>query len=415
MQRISGQVNASIGADTDGTEHPEVPQARTRNAHERSILLVTHYYANHRGGVELVAAALASRLAEQGHYTVTWMASDCDPGPTELTPGLTILPATSWNGIEHRIGVPWPIWSPRALLRLWKAAGCCDAIHIHDALYFGCAWAFFIAKLRRKPILVTQHVGPVPYSSSILRQIHSIANNTLARLVLSTADQTVFISEGVRSYFSNFCRFASPPRHIPNGVDTGIYFPASQERRDALRKAQRVKERQWVFLFVGRFVEKKGLATLRKLAAEFSDDVWLLAGHGPIEPESWLLPNVHVLRGLSGKTLAPLYQLADLLVLPSLSEAFPLVVQEAMACGTPAMVGADAAAGCLAAAPLLSVEPVGSPDTLDRWVTHIKRIKANPGAHEQRRPLIAEFAKTQWSWEQTTSKYAAIIETLSVR
>ena len=51
-------------------------------------------------------------------------------------------------------------------------------------------------------------------------------------------------------------------------------------------------------------------------------------------------------RNLSQAELPPLYQAADLLVLPSVGEGFPLVVQEAMACGTPALVGDETAAGC---------------------------------------------------------------------
>ena len=45
------------------------------------IALVTHYYPAHRGGIELVAAELAKRLAQRSDIDIAWHASDCDPAP----------------------------------------------------------------------------------------------------------------------------------------------------------------------------------------------------------------------------------------------------------------------------------------------------------------------------------------------
>ena len=59
-------------------------------------------------------------------------------------------------------------------------------------------------------------------------------------------------------------------------------------------------------LFVGRFVEKKGLAVLRALAQARGDLTFLLAGSGPIRPECWGLANVHVLGVQAPEALARL-------------------------------------------------------------------------------------------------------------
>ena len=96
-----------------------------------------------------------------------------------------------------------------------------------------------------------------------------------------------------------------------------------------------------IALFVGRFVEKKGLHYLREAAAIRRDVQWVFAGWGPIDPGSWGLPNVRTYAGLKDNSLADLYRASDVLVLPSKGEGFPLVVQEALACGLPVVCGSE--------------------------------------------------------------------------
>ena len=131
----------------------------------------------------------------------------------------------------------------------------------------------------------------------------------------------------------------------------------------------------------------------------------------PLDPERWGLPNVAVVRGRSGGELAQLYQAADLLVLPSTGEGFPLVVQEAMACGTPALAGTDTAAGCPDAAAVLLSEEVTGADAVARWE---RRVRGLVGSRELAalRPAVAAYAAKSWSWEQCAARYAALLHEL---
>lgn len=380
----------------------------------RHLALVTHYYPAHRGGVERVAAELARRLADGHGWTITWMASDVDPAPEGLPESVHLIPAPAWNGIERHVGVPWPIWSLRALVALWRTISRADVVHLHDALYFGNAFAWLFARLRGVPVVVTQHVGTIPFKSSFLRAVHALANRTLGRLVLSTAHQVVFISPAVQQEFECSCRFRAPSVYWPNGVDTAAYVPDGEVADHRAIADVRSKGGR-VFLFVGRFVEKKGLSVLRELAAALPGDLWVFAGQGPLDPGQWGLANALVVRGESGPGLARYYRAADLLVLPSTGEGFPLVVQEAMACGTPAMVGEETAAGCPDAQPLLHVEQVGVEDTAVRWARRLAVIFAEPGQLRARRHEVVDFARANWSPEATAGRYAQLLDTLARR
>jgi glycosyltransferase involved in cell wall biosynthesis len=377
------------------------------------IALVTHYFPAHRGGVELVAGEVARALAERHGAEIAWHASNCDPQPA--IPGVRCVPATACNAIERRLGVPYPLWSPRALFLAGRAARSADALHLHDCLYLGNLVAYAAARLAGRPVLVTQHVGMVPYRSPLLRALLAAAYRVLGRVVLGGATQVVFVSHSVRRYFEGFVRFRSPPLVVANGVDTAVYRPVDEPRRRALRAELGVPAGAPLLLFVGRFVEKKGLPVLRELAARISRARWIFAGWGPLDPQGWALPNVAVMRGRAGAELAPLYQAADLLVLPSVGEGFPLVVQEAMACGTPALVGAETAAGCPEAAEVLLAEPVDGPDVAGRWERRLRGLVGEPAALAAMRSRVAAHAAANWSWERCAARYAELFRECAAR
>lgn len=376
------------------------------------ITLVTHYFPAHRGGIELVAAELARHLASRHGAEISWHASDCDEPPS--IPGVKAVPARSCNAVERRIGVPYPIWSPGALWRVARAARAADAVHLHDCLYLPNLMTYAAARLAKRPILVTQHVGMIPYRSPVLRALLTMAYRVFGRVVLCGASRVVFVSESVRRYFSGFVRFKAPPLLVANGVDTSVFHPLDEERRTALRLQFGVKRDTPLLLFVGRFVEKKGLPALRQLAERLPDARWAFAGWGPLDPERWALPNVTVFRDRSGAELAELYQAADLLVLPSVGEGFPLVVQEAMACGTPALVGSETAAGCPDAADVLPSEDTSGPDAIPRWEGRIRKL-ATSADRSGFRATVAAFAAANWSWERCSERYAELFRDVTLQ
>jgi glycosyltransferase involved in cell wall biosynthesis len=375
-----------------------------------NILLVTHYYSTHAGGIEIVAGILADRLSAQ--HQINWVASDCDPIPGGLPESVSILPMRSINAIERRTGLPFPIWGLRSLIRLWREVKRADLVHLHDVAYPGNWAAFAFAKLQRTPVVVTQHVGFIPFTSPVLRFALHAMHITIGRLILGGADQVIFISPVVRDYYSRFVRFGRPPLVVSNGVDTNTFVPPVAGDRERARAALGLDAAGPTMLFVGRFVEKKGLQVLEGLARGMPDLTWLFAGWGPIDPEGWDLPNVRVFRDRRGGGLVPLYHAADLLVLPSVGEGLPLVVQEAMSCGTPALVGEDTG------------EAVGAPDTVfaarvgghlttDIWEAKVRRILAELPRRPELSKRASEFARRRWSWTACARSYETLFRALA--
>jgi glycosyltransferase involved in cell wall biosynthesis len=376
------------------------------------LLLVTHYYPTHSGGVEIAARRLAEQLVREDDARIEWMASDCDPAPADLPGAVRCIPARSWNGIEGAAGIAYPLWSAGAVGQLWAAVGRCDVVHLHESLYVGNLLAYLFARRRKKPVLVTQHVGAIPYGL-VARGLLSLMNRTLARAVLGGADKVIFVSPAARRYFEQFCSFREIAEVVANGVDPELFgFADAARARELRRAAGRAPDRP-LFLFVGRFVPRKGIGLLLSLAKRLPQADWIFAGNGPLRPEDGAPANVSILRGRSGKDIAALYQMADLLVLPSTGEGFPLVVQEAMACGTPALVSPETAAGSPAVLSHLLTEELEVRDAAERWHARIRALVLDIEALRRSRADIAAAARQHWSWRNAALVYGAALRKLA--
>ena len=284
----------------------------------------------------------------------------------------------------------------------------CDIVHLHDSLYLGNVLACRLAKRYGKPVVVTQHIGAIPYKNPLLRGLLSIANRTLARRVLTGCDRCIFISPRVRDYFARFVRFRSPSLYWPNGVDTDRYRPTTEEERREIRARFNCSAARPMLLFVGRFVEKKGLLVLREAARQRPDCDFVFAGWGALDPRGWNLPNVRCLGSLSASELVPYYRAADLLVLPSVGEGFPLVVQEAAACGTPALISRETAEGH---PDINAFAYVADPDVA-AVVRRLGEILSRRDELGERRRTAAEYARRHWDWERLADRYRALFEEL---
>ena len=377
------------------------------------LLIGTHFFESHRGGIEIVAGQLARCFVREG-IQVTWLAADATPGPVARDGCGTARPLRATNVIERCLGLPFPLPLPRALIRIWREVGRSEVVMLHDSLYPTNVALRLAAWLRRRPVVLVQHIGSVPYRNRGLNLLMRVANQLLARTMLRSAQQVVFISRTTRTYFAGL-RFRHAPTLIPNGVDTAMFRPgggAAETRRQ--RRELGLPETGPVLLFVGRFVEKKGIPVLETLARAYPKLHFAFAGWGPLDPERWGLPNVHVYRDRQGRSLVALYQACDLFVLPSCGEGLPLVLQEALACGLPSLCAADTAT---ADAELerwvigVPVDPANADATAAAFAVAIDRILAQP-PEAAWREACAAACHARYAWPQAAAAYLAILDRL---
>ena len=194
-------------------------------------------------------------------------------------------------------------------------------------------WPFTTAYHSRFPEYVHARVRvPLGWSYALLRRFHNAAQATLA--------PTPAIVDDLRA------RGFTQARLWSRGVNLDAFTP------DGPRLP---RPSHPVFLYVGRLAVEKQVQKF--LALDLPGEKWV-AGTGPEEARlKRQFADVRWFGVLGGDELAAVYRSADVMVFPSVTDTFGLVMAEAMACGTPVaaypvpgpidVVGRDSPGGAL--------------------------------------------------------------------
>lgn len=204
-----------------------------------------------------------------------------------------------------------------------------DVVHVHHLSYGAIRLA---SDGSDTPFLFT------PHDTSHLNGLRFSTRTKLAMAyVIAAADATVSLSRREAERQRQFYPFCGDHHEtIPNGIDS---------RRYSFRRINSGgKGRPWQLVFCGQLIPLKRVDVLLRAMTLLRHNVELtLAYQNPaLEAELKILGHslgiedrVHFAGKLHPRELAALYQVSDVLVLPSRTEALPSVITEAMLCGLP--------------------------------------------------------------------------------
>ncbi len=298
-------------------------------------------------GVGRVMLAYCQTLSAMGHRCLYVAPRDI---ANTATPGCeTLLYAGAGiPGEPYRVGVPG---LSRAYRRAVRATPF-DLVHAHTPFLAGRA-ARRIARRRGIPLVATFHSK---YYDDFYRATHSHALSRLGlKYVVSfynTCDEVWAVNERTAGVLRGY-GYRGEIVCMPNGTD-----PQSVSEEAYARALARYPLRENVptLIFVGQMDVKKNTPSILRACALLCDrgmDFQLLmVGAGQdLASLKALCASLHLedrvlFTGFIGEreTTLSLYRRADLLVFPSIYDNAPMVVREAAAMGTPALLVRDTCA-----------------------------------------------------------------------
>ncbi|RLG83523.1 MAG: hypothetical protein DRO40_04330 [Thermoprotei archaeon] len=243
-----------------------------------------------------------------------------------------------WDNIpvlRVKVNTILSFFNPFKFLSFFKVFNKADLIHVHAIDVFG-AFSILIAKLIRKPVVVTVHRADVLPSNSLFL-------NILRIIAFKVVDAIIAVSKATKKLALNVGAPANKITVIYNAVDETMFTPRS---KSLCRQKLGLPQNSKIILFVGNLIPRKGVEYLIRalpiILTKIPNVLLVVIGDGPqrnelehLAKELNLEQNIVFTGRISTEKLCLYYGAADIFVLPSLHEGHPMVLLEAMASGLP--------------------------------------------------------------------------------
>ncbi len=279
------------------------------------------------GGIEGHLNLLATRLVERGHSVKVLVSNNKNRLQRSRYSGVYV---TKIPQLGRFFSAPVNYSLPNWVKRLGHDV---DLLHFH--LPNPTATLAYQFSGLRKPYIITYH-------ADITRQkfLKRFYEPTLTPFLKSAAKIIATSTNYVRTS-RTLRRFQAKCSVIPIGIDSTRF----KQTREMTADIKRIRSfhNQPIILFLGKFRHYKGLPTL-VLAMKNVNAALLLIGSGPLEArlrrlvrEAGVHEKVFFLGALPDESVAAYLRACDIFILPAShrSEAFGIVLLEAMACGKP--------------------------------------------------------------------------------
>lgn len=302
----------------------------TKNKTIKIAMLGHKRIPSREGGVEIVVAELATRMARWG-FDVTCFnrrghhvsGADFDEEAIKEYNGVKLK--NVWT--LDRKGLAAMTSSLSGAVR--AAFGKYDVVHFHAEGPCAMMW---LTKLFGKKCIATIH--GLDHQRAKWGKFASWYIRAGEKCAVRFADDIIVLSENLKQYFKD--KYNQDTVFIPNGV-----LPAVYKNVDEIKKLYGLEKDQYV-LFLGRLVPEKGVKYLIQAFKELNTDKKLVIAGGSSDSSEYFeelkkLANEDqkiIFTGfVQGRVLEELFSNAYVYVLPSDLEGMPLSLLEAMSYG----------------------------------------------------------------------------------
>jgi glycosyltransferase involved in cell wall biosynthesis len=378
------------------------------------VLHVAHGVEKEQTGAGYVIPRLCSALVQQG-IKITLIALHLGGDPIEEI--------SKVDGLEFRrfpyMGLRKIGYSPQLRSFLKEVVNDIDIVHTHFLWSYPQSLAARMALRNRKPLVQTAHGALFPEALSKSKFAKFLWFKFIDGPALQKAECVVATSESEAKCIES--RF-SPKRLdvIPNAIET----PNLLDKDSAVQWAHRVLENNdgKYILYLGNLNPHKNIEKLIEawsgIQRNWPQHILVVAGPGMEKYIMKLQAHIHRLglteriklfRPVYGQDKWALLNAAEVVVLPSLSENFGLVVAEALYCGTPVVASQGTPWSCLES------------EGFGHWVETedsllAKAINDVLSWSTERRKLLSsnaqQFIRTHFSWKEVAKQYIALYRDL---
>lgn len=307
-----------------------------------NILIVLTYFQPYKSGLTIYAVRQAKALAARGHrVTVLTSQYDRDLQREEFTEGVRIIRLPAAFRLSK--GVIMPAMPFKA----WQLIGQADVVNLHVP-QVDAAFLSILAKLRRKPVVLTYHCD-IQMPKGVIHQAAGWAVRLAHRISANLADVIVHNTRDFAEHSPFLKRYLDklvviqPPITIES---------ASAEDVAAFREKFAIQRGQRVVGMLARLATEKGVEYLVQAVPDvikavpntrvvFAGQYENVLGEGAYRER--VLPMIQALGEywtflgvISEVEKSVFFSVCDVLVLPSINstESFGMVQVEAMVCGT---------------------------------------------------------------------------------